>query len=88
MSDNLCPVRERVLKLEEAFPDLPEVHKLHREHHQALIEAADAQKRFWEELSHDLKKTGVRAVILIVLGIIIMKLFGEDAVKLMLKSVL
>lgn len=72
------------LTLELAFPDGPEKHG---EYHQSLIDAAKAQKKFWEDLSTDLKKNGIRAVILIVLGMVVLKLFGAEAAKTMLKLV-
>ena len=59
--------------IKRAFPrsSMGEVDYMgHREHHQAVIDAARSQEKFWNELRTDLIKKGAWVVILIVLGLI------------------
>ena len=77
-----CPHTDLIKEIYDAFPDGPENHK---EYHQALIDAAKAQRKFWDDLTVDLKKNGIKGIILVLLGLIIAKLFGTEAVKFALK---
>lgn len=43
----------------------------HREAHEAMIAAANAQKEFWQELKLDIAKKGVWGLLIIVCGLII-----------------
>lgn len=43
----------------------------HREAHEAMIAAAEAQKEFWQELKLDLAKKGVWGLLIITCGLII-----------------
>lgn len=43
----------------------------HRVAHEAMIRAAEAQERFYNELKLDLAKNGVRGFVVIVIGLIV-----------------
>lgn len=58
-----------------AFPDGPEAH---RAAHVAMIKAAAAQEKFWEELKFDLARKGILAILAILAGLVVVGL----AVKL------
>jgi hypothetical protein len=51
-----------------AFPDGPEAH---RAAHVAMIKAAAAQEKFWEELKFDLAKKGILAILAILAGLVV-----------------
>lgn len=77
-----CPFIDNIVRLESAFPDGPENHAAY---HAKLIRATEAQQKFWEDLSTDLKKKGIKSLVLILVGLIVWKLFGTDTVKLFFK---
>ena len=83
--EKLEALQKSVERFHEAFPSGVEAH---REYHQGLIDAAEAQKIFWENLTSDLKKLGIKAVILVVIGLITVKIFGPDTAKMLLKFVM
>ena len=51
-----------------AFPDGPEAH---RNAHIAMIKAAAAQERFWDELKLDLAKKGIIAILVVLAGFVV-----------------
>jgi hypothetical protein len=77
-----CPHVLTIKEILEGFPDGP---KNHGEYHKSLMYAAEAQRKFWADLSFDLKKNGIKGIILILLGLVVMKLFGTEALKFLWK---
>ena len=68
LDDHLRDADIKFVAFERAFPDGPEAHRLA---HEAMINAANAQEKFWSDLRLDMAKGGVRAVILVVIGLIV-----------------
>lgn len=58
-----------------AFPDGPEAH---RAAHVAMIKAAAAEEKFWNDLKTDAAKKGIFAIVHILIGLVVLGL----AVKL------
>lgn len=83
LSDILIALKNIESTLQVAFPDGPEKHG---EYHQDLINAAKAQKKFWDDLYSDLKQKGIRSIILVLVGIVVVKFFGNDAFKLLITA--
>lgn len=55
-----------------AFPHIdgqPDIEG-HRRAHEAMIKAAQAQERFWDELKQEIIKKGVFALLIIALGLL------------------
>ncbi len=52
----------------DAFPDGPHNH---RNAHQSMIDAANAQKKFWDDLRLDLAKKGIWGIILVLVGLVV-----------------
>ena len=55
--------------IEEAFPDGA---NNHRNAHEAMIKAAQAQERFWDELKLDIAKKGTWGLLITVIGLIML----------------
>jgi len=53
-------------QINAAFPDGPDNHRLA---HQAMIKAAVAEERFWDELKLDIAKKGTWGLLIIILGL-------------------
>ncbi len=51
-----------------AFPDGPEAH---RTAHEAMIKAAAAEERFWDELKLDIAKKGLWGILVIIVGLVL-----------------
>lgn len=51
----------------EAFPDGPHNH---RNAHQTMIDAANAQKKFWDDLRLDLAKKGIWSIFIVLVGLV------------------
>lgn len=66
-----CPCYAKLKELEMAFPDGP---VLHREAHIAWLKAKQAEAEFWDDLKLDLAKNGVRGLLVLVSGLIIVGL--------------
>ena len=79
-----CPHEKLIKQLELGFPDGP---LPHRTYHQSVIDSAKAQQKFWNDLSTDLKKKGIYAILLILIGLMVVKLFGPDELKVLLKFI-
>ena len=80
-----CPHYHNIKQLINAFPDGPEKH---RDYHQSLIDANLAQKKFWDDLTLELKKGGIKAIALILIGMVIFLLFGPDTAKAIFKGLI
>lgn len=80
-----CPHYENMRRLINAFPDGPENH---RNYHQSLIDANVAQKKFWDDLTLELKKGGIKAIAVILIGMVMFLLFGAEAAKAVFKGLL
>ena len=53
-------------QINAAFPDGPNAHRLA---HQAMMKAAVAEERFWDELKLDIAKKGTWGLLIIILGL-------------------
>lgn len=61
-------------KINSAFARTPngEVdHAGHRQYHETMIAAAEAQKQFWQELRIDIAKKGIWGLLVIVVGLVL-----------------
>ena len=69
LEDHINDEADALRKFIDAFPNNdPEGH---RKFHEGQIEAARAQKAFWEDLKRDIAKKGLVGLIVIVTGLII-----------------
>ena len=64
--------------LTDAFPDGP---IKHRESHEAMIAASQAQEVFWAELKLDVAKKGTWGVLVIILGLILAGICVKTGVR-------
>lgn len=80
----LVKVNQIVHDMERAFPDGAESHG---KYHAEIMKSAEAQTKFWTDLSTDLKYRGIRSVILILFGYAVYKVFGSEAVRAILKFI-
>jgi len=60
--------------LMDAFPNRDPIE--HRKYHEKLMEAADAQKQFWQDLRLDLAKKATWAIVIAIIGLLVIGL-GE-----------
>lgn len=68
LSDHIVREEKELAALARAFPnDDP---KAHRAAHEAMIEAKQAEAKFWAELRLDLAKKSLWGLLLIVLGLV------------------
>ncbi len=61
-------------QINSAFPrndDGSVDHAGHRNYHESLIKAAEAQEQFWRDIRMDVAKKGVWAALIIVLGLVV-----------------
>lgn len=93
MSDLQCPICDEILitvkqitaDMERAFPDGAESHG---KYHAEVMEAAKAQTKFWVDLSLDLKAKGIKSLIFVLIGYTVVKLFGSETAKSLLKFIM
>lgn len=79
VDDKLDQLLRELASINRAFPDGPEAHRLA---HEAMMKAAVAEERFWQELKIDIAKKGAWGLLIIVLGLALMGLaakFGFSA---------
>jgi len=70
----LAEILSEVKKIHNAFPrDINGDTDFdgHREYHEAMIRAAEAQAAFWNELKLDVVKKGVWGAVVIIVGLVI-----------------
>ena len=79
-----CPHEDLIKQLELGFPDGP---LPHRAYHQAAIDSAKAQEKFWSDLNTDLKKKGIYAILWILVGLLVVNIFGPDELRVLLKLI-
>jgi len=79
LEDSIEILEERLLAIERAFPDGPEPH---RASHVAMIRAAEAQERFYNELKLDVVKKGTWGLLVIVIGLVLTGVFVSLGAKL------
>jgi len=73
LDDRLDEILAEVRKIHGAFPRTNEGETDfdgHRQYHEAMIRAAEAQAAFWNELKLDVVKKGVWGMLIILLGLI------------------
>ena len=74
LDDRLDEILAEVRKIHGAFPRTHEGetdYDGHRQYHEAMIRAAEAQAAFWNELKLDVVKKGVWGAIVIIVGLVI-----------------
>lgn len=74
LDDRLDEILAEVRKIHGAFPRTHEGETDfdgHRQYHEAMIRAAEAQAAFWNELKLDVVKKGVWGAIVIIVGLVI-----------------
>jgi len=62
-------ILDMLLSIKDAFPEGPDKH---RADHSAWIEAKKNEAEFWKELKMDITKNGVRGLIIVILGLIVL----------------
>lgn len=81
-SVDMRTMADRIASFEKAFPDGPDIHRVH---HVNMAKAATAEEEFWFELKRDIIRRGTLFALVIVLGLTLvglgikMKLLGADA---------
>jgi hypothetical protein len=73
-------IREEMSLIGAAFPDGDA--DGHRRAHEAMIQSAKAQQKFWEDLRLDLAKKGVWSVLIIALGLLVFGLSAKIGIPL------
>lgn len=53
----------------------------HRRYHEAMIRAANAQEKFWNELKFDVAKKGVWGLLIIVMGLAVLGLGAKFGIS-------
>lgn len=71
MEDKVDEILDMLLSLSEAFPEGP---AKHREEHSSWLEAKRNEAEFWKELKLDITKNGIRGLLVVTLGLIILGL--------------
>lgn len=69
MDDKVDAILDMLLSIKDAFPEGPDKH---RADHSAWIEAKKSEAEFWKELKMDITKNGIRGLIIVVLGLIVL----------------
>jgi hypothetical protein len=86
MSDNahidkrFDEIMNELQKIHGAFPRGPDGdidHSGHRQYHEDMIRAAQAQEQFWHELRLDIAKKGVWGLIIVVCGLVTIGLLAK-----------
>lgn len=70
----LSDICNKLDQIGEAFPKDEQGNidaRGHREFHEAAIESAKAEEKFWRELRQDLIRKGLWSVLLVVIGLIL-----------------
>ena len=49
----------------------------HRQYHEAMIEAAEAQTQFWRELKLEIAKKGIWGLLVIICGLVVVGLMAK-----------
>jgi len=68
LEDHMTQEEKQLSALADAFPNRDPIE--HRKYHEKLMEAADAQKQFWQELRLDVAKKSVWGVLIVVITLI------------------
>lgn len=74
IDDRLEEILDEVKKIHGAFPrtdDGETDFDGHRNYHEAMIKAANAQEEFWRELKLDVVKKGVWGLLIILVGLVL-----------------
>jgi len=74
LDDRLEEILDEVKKIHGAFPrtdDGDTDFDGHRNYHEAMIKAANAQEAFWRELKLDIVKKGVWGLLIILCGLVL-----------------
>lgn len=74
LDDRLDEILEEVKKIHGAFPrtnDGDTDFDGHRNYHESMIKAANAQEAFWRELKLDIVKKGVWGLLIILCGLVL-----------------
>lgn len=74
IDDRLDEILSEVRKIHGAFPrttDGETDFDGHRQYHEAMIRAAEAQAAFWNELKLDVVKKGVWGAVVIIVGLVL-----------------
>lgn len=74
IDEKLDSVLIEVAKINRAFPDGPEAHRLA---HEAMMKAAVAEEKFWNELKLDIAKKGIWGLMVIVIGLAVIGLAAK-----------
>lgn len=85
----LCPAEAKMdlilmelAQINAAFPDGPDNHRLA---HQAMMKAAIAEERFWNELKIDIAKKGVWGLLVIVMGLAVIGISAKFGLGVVIK---
>jgi hypothetical protein len=73
-------VMSELAKINSAFarnPDGSVDHAGHRQYHETMIQAAEAQTQFWRELRLDIAKKGVWGLLIIICGLVLVGLSAK-----------
>lgn len=73
VKEKLDMIIDRLDDLQSAFPSVDGRvdYAGHRNAHEAMIKAAQAQEKFWQEMRIDIAKKGAWGILLLVVGLII-----------------
>lgn len=78
LEEKIEQVLSELEKINRAFPDGPESHRIA---HEAMIKAAVAEERFWNELKIDVAKKGVWGLLIIILGLSLVGLAAKFGIS-------
>ena len=84
IDDRLDEILSEVRKIHGAFPrtnDGETDFDGHRQYHEAMIRAAEAQAAFWNELKLDVVKKGVWGAVVIVVGLVLTGLAAKFGIS-------
>lgn len=84
LDDRLDEILAEVRKIHGAFPRTHEGETDfdgHREYHEAMIRAAEAQAAFWNELKLDVVKKGVWGAVVIIVGLVLTGLAAKFGIS-------
>jgi len=80
IDDRLDEILSEVRKIHNAFPRTDggdADFEGHRRYHEAMIRAANAQEKFWNELKLDVAKKGAWGLLVIVVGLAVLGLAAK-----------
>ena len=75
----LHKVIESLARIEYAFPDGPERHRVA---HEAMIKAAQAQEEFWNDLKLEIAKKGMWSLLVTILGLVVVGISANIGIVL------